>query len=49
MTEVKPTAKQEDVLLVPNTTWDDIGALDNIRKKLNLCIMVKFMFLLPVI
>ncbi|GFO02534.1 nuclear valosin-containing protein-like [Plakobranchus ocellatus] len=39
MTEVKPTAKQEDVLLVPNTTWDDIGALDNIRKKLNLCIM----------
>ncbi|XP_059148274.1 nuclear valosin-containing protein-like isoform X2 [Physella acuta] len=39
MTEVKPTAKQEDVLLVPNTTWDDIGGLDNIRKQLNLCIM----------
>ncbi|XP_005106474.1 nuclear valosin-containing protein-like [Aplysia californica] len=39
MTEVKPTAKQEDVTLVPNTTWDDIGGLDSIRKKLNLCIM----------
>ncbi|KAH9509042.1 hypothetical protein Btru_048878 [Bulinus truncatus] len=39
MTEVKPTAKQEDVILVPNTTWDDIGGLDSIRKKLNLCIM----------
>lgn len=39
MTEVKPTAKQEDVTMVPNITWDDIGGLDNIRKKLNLCIM----------
>ncbi|BFZ07414.1 hypothetical protein BsWGS_10453 [Bradybaena similaris] len=39
MTEVKPTAKQEDVILVPNITWDDIGGLNNIRKKLNLCIM----------
>lgn len=45
MTEVKPTAKQEDVILVPNTTWDDIGGLDNIRKKLNLCIMVIYVIL----
>ncbi|CAG5124575.1 unnamed protein product [Candidula unifasciata] len=39
MIEVKPTAKQEDVILVPSTTWDDIGGLNSIRDKLNLCIM----------
>ncbi|KAF0984248.1 hypothetical protein FDP41_007425 [Naegleria fowleri] len=36
---VQPSAKREGFATVPNVTWDDIGALDEVREELRLAIM----------
>jgi len=37
--KVQPSAKREGFATIPNVTWDDIGALDEIREELQLSIM----------
>lgn len=36
---VQPSAKREGFATVPNVTWDDVGALKNIREELNLAVV----------
>ena len=39
MKHVQPSAKREGFATVPNTTWDDIGALHDIREELSMAIL----------
>eukprot|EP00010_Vexillifera_abyssalis_P008924 CAMPEP_0201550134 /NCGR_PEP_ID=MMETSP0173_2-20130828/6533_1 /ASSEMBLY_ACC=CAM_ASM_000268 /TAXON_ID=218659 /ORGANISM="Vexillifera sp., Strain DIVA3 564/2" /LENGTH=284 /DNA_ID=CAMNT_0047960029 /DNA_START=171 /DNA_END=1022 /DNA_ORIENTATION=+ len=32
--KVQPSAKREGFVTIPNVSWDDVGALDNVRKEL---------------
>jgi ATPases of the AAA+ class len=34
MKKVQPTAKREGFSVIPGTTWEDIGALKNLRSEL---------------
>lgn len=35
----RPSAKREGFAVVPNTTWDDIGALSYVREELRLAVV----------
>ncbi|EFC38311.1 predicted protein [Naegleria gruberi] len=37
--KVQPSAKREGFATVPNVTWDDIGALEEVREELRMAIM----------
>lgn len=37
--KVQPSAKREGFAVVPNTTWDDIGALSYVREELRLAVV----------
>lgn len=37
---VQPSAKREGFATVPDVSWEDVGALENIREELSLAIMV---------
>lgn len=37
---VQPSAKREGFATVPNTTWDDVGSLKDIREELQMSIVV---------
>jgi ribosome biogenesis ATPase len=37
--KVVPSAKKQGFASVPETTWDDIGALDDVREELQMCIV----------
>ncbi|XP_056616749.1 nuclear valosin-containing protein-like [Triplophysa dalaica] len=39
LTRVQPSAKREGFATVPDVTWDDVGALQDIREELNMAIM----------
>ncbi|XP_043819195.1 nuclear valosin-containing protein-like isoform X2 [Dromiciops gliroides] len=39
LSKVQPSAKREGFVTVPNVTWSDIGALENIREELTLAIL----------
>lgn len=39
---VQPSAKREGFATVPDTTWDDIGSLRDIREELQMSILVRF-------
>jgi len=39
LTLVQPSAKREGFATVPDVTWDDVGALQNIREELQLAIL----------
>ena len=38
---MQPSAKREGFATVPDITWDDIGALKEIREELEMSIMVR--------
>ena len=40
LTKVQPSAKREGFATVPGVTWDDIGALQDIRQELQMAILV---------
>lgn len=37
--KVQPSSKREGFVTVPNTTWDDIGALASVREKLRISVV----------
>ncbi|KAK8807299.1 hypothetical protein WA158_004058 [Blastocystis sp. Blastoise] len=37
--KVQPSAKREGFATIPNTTWDDIGALDSVREEIRLSVV----------
>lgn len=37
---VQPSAKREGFATIPDVTWDDIGALNDVREELEMAIMV---------
>jgi len=37
--DVQPSAKREGFATVPDTTWDDIGALESVREELSMAIL----------
>ena len=37
--KVQPSSKREGFVTVPNTTWDDIGALTHVREKLRISVV----------
>ena len=37
--QVQPSAKREGFATIPNTTWDDIGALDKVREEIRLSVV----------
>lgn len=39
LTRVQPSAKREGFAVVPNTTWEDIGALSYVREELRLAVV----------
>ena len=41
---VQPSAKREGFATVPDVTWNDIGALEDIREELSLAILVSLLF-----
>lgn len=40
LSSVQPSAKREGFATVPDVTWDDIGALEDVREELTMAIMV---------
>lgn len=40
LSRVQPSAKREGFATVPDVTWEDVGALQDIREELNMAIMV---------
>lgn len=43
---VQPSSKREGFATVPDTTWDDIGALADIREELEVSILVRTVHLI---
>lgn len=41
MKTVQPSAKREGFATVPDVTWDDIGALSDVREELQMAILVR--------
>lgn len=37
---IQPTAKREGFAVVPNVTWDDIGALSDLKHELEICLIL---------
>jgi SpoVK/Ycf46/Vps4 family AAA+-type ATPase len=42
ITRVQPSSKREGFATVPDVSWDDIGALQNVRDELKTAILVKY-------
>jgi len=42
LTKVQPSAKREGFATIPGVTWDDIGALHDIRQELQMAILVRY-------
>lgn len=40
LTVVQPSAKREGFATVPDVTWDDVGALEDVRDELTVAILV---------
>lgn len=40
LARVQPSAKREGFATVPGVTWDDVGALQDIREELTMAILV---------
>lgn len=40
LASVQPSAKREGFATVPDVTWDDVGALQDIREELTMAILV---------
>lgn len=40
LARVQPSAKREGFATVPDVTWDDVGALQDIREELTMAILV---------
>ena len=40
LSSVQPSAKREGFATVPNVTWADIGALEDVREELTMAILV---------
>lgn len=40
LSSVQPSAKREGFVTVPNVTWADIGALEDVREELTMAILV---------
>ena len=38
---VQPSAKREGFATIPDVTWDDVGALKDIREELTMAILVR--------
>ena len=43
---VQPSSKREGFATVPDVTWDDVGALEDIRAELSLAILVSMIIIL---
>lgn len=41
LASVQPSAKREGFATVPDVTWEDVGALQDIREELTMAILVK--------
>lgn len=41
LTSVQPSAKREGFATVPDVTWEDVGALQDVREELIMAILVK--------
>ena len=41
---VQPSAKREGFATIPDVTWDDIGALKDVREELQLAILVSLSY-----
>ena len=37
---MQPSSKREGFVTVPDITWDDVGALENVREELSIAILV---------
>ena len=44
MRRVQPSSKREGFATVPDVSWDDIGALQNVRDELKTAILVILIF-----
>lgn len=44
LVSVQPSAKREGFATVPDVTWDDVGALQDIREELTMAILVNITF-----
>lgn len=40
LASVQPSAKREGFATVPDVTWEDVGALQDIREELSMAILV---------
>ena len=40
LSKITPSAKREGFATVPDTSWDDVGALDSVREELTMAILV---------
>lgn len=40
LTSVQPSAKREGFVTIPDVTWADIGALEDVREELTMAILV---------
>lgn len=49
LARVQPSAMREGFATVPNVTWDDIGALQDIREELTMAILVGLFTLFKII
>jgi SpoVK/Ycf46/Vps4 family AAA+-type ATPase len=46
---VQPSSKREGFATVPDVSWSDVGALENIREELSLAILVSSQRLLALV
>ncbi len=44
MKSVQPSSKREGFATVPDVTFDDIGALSDVRAELSMAILVRLLF-----
>lgn len=42
LASVQPSAKREGFATVPDVTWEDVGALQDIREELTMAILVRY-------
>ena len=41
---VQPSAKREGFATIPDVTWEDVGALKDVREELTMAILVHFVY-----
>ena len=39
LTKVQPSAKREGFATIPDVTWEDVGAMSNLRAEMNMAIV----------